>query len=65
MTSRSARTRTVSDAVFDPGYSSANDGTGFGLAIVQRLAEAHEWDITLTESEAGGVRFEFSGIDIQ
>ena len=53
------------DAVFDPGYSSANDGTGFGLAIVQRLAEAHEWDITLTESEAGGVRFEFSGIEIQ
>ena len=56
---------TESDRSQRTGYSSANDGTGFGLAIVQRLAEAHEWDITLTESEAGGVRFEFSGIDIQ
>jgi PAS domain S-box-containing protein len=53
------------DSVFDPGYSSASDGTGFGLAIVQRVAEAHEWDITLTESESGGARFEFSGVEIQ
>jgi len=53
------------DTVFDLGYSSAADGTGFGLAIIQRLAEAHGWDITLTESEAGGARFEFSGVEIQ
>ncbi|WP_255152653.1 sensor histidine kinase [Halorarius halobius] len=53
------------DAVFDPGYSSASDGTGFGLAIVQRLAEAHGWDIALTESESGGTRFEFTGVEIQ
>ena len=53
------------DAVFDPGYSSVPDGTGFGLAIVQRLAEAHGWDVTLTDSESGGARFEFSGVEIQ
>jgi signal transduction histidine kinase len=52
------------ESVFDAGYSSASDGTGFGLAIVQRVAEAHGWDITLTESESGGARFEFSGVEI-
>ncbi len=52
------------DLVFDPGYSSASDGTGFGLAIVQRIAEAHGWDITLTQSESGGVRFELSDVEI-
>ncbi len=53
------------DAVFEPGHSSTPDGTGFGLAIVQRLAEAHEWNITLTDNESGGARFEFRGVDIQ
>jgi two-component system, sporulation sensor kinase E len=53
------------EAVFDPGYSTNRDGTGLGLAIVKGLAEAHGWDITLTESESGGARFEFSGIEIQ
>jgi signal transduction histidine kinase len=52
------------DAVFEPGYSSTPDGTGFGLAIVQQLAEAHGWTVTLTESDTGGARFEFSGVDI-
>ena len=44
--------------VFDHGYSGTQDGTGFGLAIVSRVAEDHGWDISVTESEAGGARFE-------
>ncbi|MFW5959219.1 MAG: sensor histidine kinase, partial [Natronomonas sp.] len=52
------------DSVFSPGYSSSPDGTGFGLAIVQRLAEAHGWTITLTESDSGGVRVEFGDVEI-
>ena len=53
------------DSVFEAGYSSTATGTGFGLAIVQRLAEAHGWDITLADNESGGARFEFSGVEIQ
>lgn len=53
------------DAVFEPGYSSTGGGTGFGLAIVQRIAEAHGWGVTLTNSESGGARFEFSDVEIQ
>lgn len=52
------------DSVIDPGYSSAPYGTGFGQANVHRLVEAHGWDITQTESETGGARFEFSGVEL-
>lgn len=51
------------EAVFEPGHSTAADGTGFGLAIVERIAEAHDWEVSVTESRAGGARFEFRGID--
>ncbi|EMA64903.1 sensor histidine kinase [Halorubrum kocurii] len=50
------------DAVFDPGHSTDRDGTGFGLAIVDRIAEAHGWEASVTESRAGGARFEFTGV---
>jgi len=46
------------EAVFEHGYS-GSDGTGFGLAIVESVAEAHGWTIRLTESRSGGARFEF------
>ncbi|MEZ3115453.1 ATP-binding protein [Halobaculum sp. MBLA0147] len=48
------------DAVFDPGYSTTEGGTGFGLAIVQQMAAAHGWTTTATASDAGGARFEFA-----
>jgi PAS domain S-box-containing protein len=48
--------------VFDPGYSTADDGTGFGLAIVREMAVAHGWEVAATESADGGARFEFSGV---
>jgi signal transduction histidine kinase len=47
------------DEVLSSGYSGADGGTGFGLAIVARIAEAHDWAVEVTESEAGGARFEF------
>ncbi|NLV05108.1 ATP-binding protein [Haloarcula rubripromontorii] len=49
--------------VFEGGYSTGESGTGFGLKIVQRVAEAHGWTVTATESEAGGARFEVTGLD--
>ncbi|ELZ42873.1 histidine kinase [Halorubrum saccharovorum DSM 1137] len=52
------------DTVFEPGHSSDRDGTGFGLSIVERIAEAHGWEVSVTESEAGGARFEFVGVDL-
>ncbi len=49
--------------VFESGYTTSDDGTGFGLAIVERIAEAHGWRVTLAESDDGGARFEFVGVD--
>jgi PAS domain S-box-containing protein len=46
------------DAVFEPGHSSARGGTGFGLAIVKRIVEAHGWEVSVTGREDGGARFE-------
>ena len=47
--------------VFEWGYTTGTDGTGFGLAIVQEIVEAHDWEITVGESETGGARFEIAG----
>ncbi|MHB9287737.1 PAS domain S-box protein [Halobacteriales archaeon Cl-PHB] len=51
------------DEVLEYGVTSSDRGTGIGLAIVSDVAEAHGWDLTITESEAGGTRFEFTGLE--
>lgn len=51
--------------VFEAGYTSAESGTGFGLAIVRTIAQAHGWTVSITESRQGGARFEFSDVSIQ
>jgi signal transduction histidine kinase len=49
--------------VFEMGRSTADDGTGIGLAIVAQIADAHGWEIELTESDGGGARFEVTGVE--
>ncbi|WP_201740296.1 hybrid sensor histidine kinase/response regulator [Salinigranum halophilum] len=49
--------------VFEAGYSKHSDGTGLGLAIVEQIAEAHGWEVSVTESTHGGARFEVTGDD--
>jgi len=51
--------------VFESGYSTDSDSVGLGLAIVEGVASGHGWDVTATESESGGARFEFTGVDWQ
>jgi nitrogen-specific signal transduction histidine kinase len=46
------------EEVFEPGYSTRDGGTGLGLAIVERIVAAHDWEMRLTTSRRGGVRFE-------
>ncbi|WP_053948034.1 PAS domain S-box protein [Halolamina sediminis] len=50
------------ESVFETGYSTG-EGIGFGLPIVEQVAEAHGWSVRLVESEGGGARFEFTGVD--
>jgi signal transduction histidine kinase len=53
------------DQVFTRGWSTADDGTGFGLTIVTEVVKAHDWQIDVTESAAGGARFEISGVEFE
>lgn len=46
------------EAVFEHGYTTNADGTGFGLSIVEEIVEAHGWTIAVGESDAGGARFD-------
>lgn len=48
--------------IFENGYSTTQDGTGFGLNIVAQIAEAHDWSVHITEGETGGARFEITGV---
>ena len=51
------------DHVFESGYSTAESGTGFGLAIVAEIATAHGWDVRVVESADGGARIEVLGVE--
>ena len=56
-------TEEMQEVVFEFGYTTDDGGTGIGLAIVQEIATAHGWTCRVTESEAGGARFEITGVD--
>ncbi|KDS91690.2 hypothetical protein FK85_20560 [Halorubrum saccharovorum] len=47
------------ESVLDAGYTTAEEGTGFGLAIVSRIADAHGWTMSIAESNEGGAKFVF------
>lgn len=51
------------DKIFDLGVSGGN-GTGYGLAIVKEIVEAHDWQIHVTAGTDGGARFEITGVDV-
>ncbi len=52
------------DDVFEAGYTTTEQGTGFGLSIVEQVVEAHGWEISITESAEGGARFEVTDVDV-
>lgn len=52
------------DELFEPGFTTQDEGTGFGLAIVVEIVNAHDWEIRATEGSTGGARFEISGVTL-
>lgn len=45
------------ERIFDPFYTTASDGTGIGLSIVQRIVADHNGAIHVGESPMGGAEF--------
>ncbi|ADB61386.1 integral membrane sensor signal transduction histidine kinase [Haloterrigena turkmenica DSM 5511] len=48
--------------VFEYGATTAEDGTGFGLAIVESIVSAHDWTIAVDESHDDGAKFVVSDV---
>jgi len=51
------------DEVFEMGHTTKDHGSGLGMNIVASIVRAHEWEIHVTSSDAGGARFEITGVD--
>lgn len=51
-------------SVLEFAYSGTDGNTGLGLNIVQRIAAAHGWDISITQGAMDGTRLEFCDVDI-
>jgi PAS domain S-box-containing protein len=51
--------------VFEAGYSSEAEGTGLGLNIVETIAKAHGWTVSVVEGCHGGARLEITGVNVQ
>lgn len=52
------------EEAFKSGYSTSSTGTGFGLAIVKQIIEAHGWKISVVEGSSGGARFEITDVGL-
>lgn len=51
------------EKIFSAGYSTQENGVGFGLSIVKQIADAHDWEISVVERSGKGARFEISGVE--
>ncbi|ELK50448.1 HTR-like protein [Haloferax sp. BAB-2207] len=46
--------------MFEAGYTTSSEGTGFGLSVVMSVVNAHGWSVWFVESDDGGARFEIT-----
>jgi signal transduction histidine kinase len=49
------------EQVFEYGVTTADDGTGLGLATVRTMAESHGWSVRVDPEYTDGTRFVFEG----
>jgi nitrogen-specific signal transduction histidine kinase len=53
----------LGDEVFNPGFATKEDGTGYGMISIKQITTAHGWSVGIGASEARGARFEFVGVE--
>jgi len=54
---------TDQESVLEPGYTTAEAGTGFGLRIVEAAVEAHGWSLDVLAGNDGGARIEVHDVE--
>ncbi|SDY93278.1 PAS domain-containing sensor histidine kinase [Halopenitus persicus] len=52
------------ERIFEAGYSTLNEGTGYGLQIANEIAVVYGWNITVSDADDGGARFEITGVTL-
>lgn len=50
--------------LFEYGYTTSDEGTGFGLSLVKTVVDAHGWNIEVDGSYTDGARFKISGVTV-
>ena len=48
----------VRDKIFQPFFTTRRDGTGLGLALVQKIVVTHNGRVTVSNEAGGGAVFE-------
>jgi len=51
------------ESVVEPGFTTNDGGTGFGMVSIKQVVMAHGWSVSIGASPDGGVRFEFTGVE--
>jgi len=52
------------DRTLDAGFTTVEGNTGFGLYVAQSVAQDHDWTLRLSESDAGGARFDVGNVEL-
>jgi signal transduction histidine kinase len=53
------------DRLAEYEYSTVEESSGLGLAIIKENAQAHGWHLRLTDSTEGGARIEVTDVDFR
>lgn len=51
------------ESVFDPGFSTTEEKTGFGLYIAQMISDDQDWSLSLTDTRDGSVQFDVENVE--
>lgn len=52
------------ERVFEYEFTTNEEGTGLGLALVDEIARAHGWSVEMSEGIEGGARVVFSDVEL-
>jgi signal transduction histidine kinase len=52
------------EAALQTGVTTSEEGTGYGLSVVEQIVSAHGWELSARPSDAGGARFDIQNVDL-